>query len=84
MSDKIKAEHLYMRYALSEALRVITKDRGPEYVDEMIEAIFQANNVQKIMLSAFDKMLPNDIDFNGRAAVLKALGAAKEYPEPLV
>lgn len=84
MSDKIKAEHLYLRQALSEALRVITKDRGPEYVDEMIEAIFQSNNVQKIMLSAFEKMSPNDIDFNGRAAVLKALGAAKEYPEPLV
>ena len=84
MSDKIKAEHLYLRQALSEALRVITKDRGSEYVDEMIEAIFQSNNVQKIMLSAFEKMAPNDIDFNGRAAVLKALGAAKEYAEPLV
>lgn len=84
MSDKIKAEHLYLRFALSEALRVITKDRGAEYVDQMHEAIFRANNVQEIMLSAFDKMPPNDIDFNGRAAVLKALGAAKEYPEPLV
>jgi hypothetical protein len=50
----------------------------------MIEAIFRANNVQKIILSAFDKMSPNDIDFNGRAAVLKALGAAKEHPEPLI
>jgi hypothetical protein len=63
MSDKIKAEHLYLRFALSEALRVIAKDRGPEYVDQMS---------------------PNDIDFNGRAAVLKALGAAKEHPEPLI
>ncbi len=83
MVQKTDAEVFYLRAALSEAFRVLDKDKGHEFVDELIQAAFKTHNVQERFLEAFNDMIPADIDQSGRKAVLDARDIARDNSSPM-
>lgn len=82
--QKRQAERLYVDSALAECLRVIGRDHGDEYVDQLISAIFEISNVQAALLEMHDEMPPPDIDQAGREAVGAAVDRARKTRTPLI
>lgn len=77
MTQKIAAEAHYLRIVLSEALRVLHRDKGQDFVDQLVEKSFFAHNVQgQVEGSAAD------FERYGREAVTRAVNLARANPEP--
>lgn len=84
MDIRRPSENAYLGSALTEALKVIQRDHGADFVDRLVEEIFRQRNIQEAFLDEYDDNVGAEMDKYGRAAITIAVESAKRNPRPLI